>query len=130
MAVRDIRYLLQKRAEQTLTGTYYEERPTTPQDGGTSFRYEYIDPSTWAFRRVFGNVIGSEYSNAAIRTVAALPWKVDGFIVTQDGKLYTIVQVEKDPSAVGKQAQRLWVAPAGITYAIRMIEVDNPWESV
>lgn len=128
MAVRDIRYLLQKRAEQTLTGTYYERKPTNPTESGATFHYEYVDPTSWTFRRLFGNVTGNDFSQAAIKTVTALDFRVPSFVVTQDGKFYSVVQVERDQTSAGKQAQRLWVSPVGVTYVLRMVEVENPWE--
>lgn len=128
MAVKDIRSLLQKRAEQTLTGTFYETRPQTPTDSGAMFRYEYVNPSSWTFRRLFGNVVGNQFSLTAIKTVTPLPWRVSSFVVTHDGRLYSVLQVERDLSSVGKQAQRLFCDPAGVSYVLRLMEVENPWE--
>lgn len=128
MAVRDIRYLLQKRSEQTLTGTYYARKPTNPEENGATFHYEYVDTTSWAFRRLFGNVTGSEFSQTAIKTVSALDFGIPSFVATQDGKLYSVVQVERDQTSAGKQAQRLWVSPVGVTYVLRMVEIENPWE--
>lgn len=128
MAVKDIRSLLQKRAEQTLTGTFYEARPQTPEDGGAAFHYEYVNPSSWTFRRLFGNVVGNQFSLTAVKTVTPLPWRVSSFVLTQDGRLYSILQVERDLASVGKQAQRFFCDPAGVSYVLRLMEVENPWE--
>lgn len=127
MPMKDIRSLLQKRAEQTLTGTFYERRPETPTDGGAPFQYEYVNPSSWTFRRLFGNVVGNQFSVTAVKTVSPLYWRVSSFIVTQDGRLYTILQVERDLAGAGKQAQRLFCDPAGVSYVLRLAEVENPW---
>lgn len=128
MAVKDIRSLLQKHAEQTLTGTFYEHRPLTPSDGGISFPYEFVSPASWTFRRLFGNVVGNQFSITAIKTVSSLPWRVSSFIVTQDGRLYSVLQIERDHANVGKQALRLFSDAAGITYVLRLMEIENPWE--
>lgn len=127
MAVKDIRSLLQKRAEQTLTGTYYEEQPQSPADGGVAFQYEYVNPSSWTFRRLFGNVVGNQFSITAIKTVSPLAWRVSSYVGTQDGRLYTVLQVERDIAGAGKQAQRLFCDPAGVSYVLRLAEVENPW---
>lgn len=128
MPMKDIRSLLQKRAEQTLTGTYYEEQPQSPADGGVTFQYEYVNPSSWTFRRLFGNVVGNQFSITAIKTVSPLAWRVSSYVVTQDGRLYSILQVERDLASVGKQAQRFFCDPAGVSYVLRLMEVENPWE--
>lgn len=123
----DILDLLNPKPRFPATGKYYKERPLSPDDGAEQFNYGYVSVYSNTFRRLFGNVQGNE-KQTVIRTDDQCDFKNQGFIITQDGEAFEILQVEKDYQAAPTQAMRLFGTPVSTEYVIRLIGVDNPWE--
>lgn len=122
----DILDLLAPRAQFSLTGKYYEERPDSPDIGAQEFNYEYVDPFSQSYRRLFANIQGSG-GETAIRTNDQLNYKINGIIITQDGRAFKIIQCETDYQSVPKQAFRYLPVPVGTEFVLRLVKMDNPW---
>ena len=84
-----------------MTATYYARRPVLTSDIGVKFRYKKVDPRRYTFEQPLQNVY-TDGSVTAIRTNADLPFKIAGYVVTQDGALWQIAEIEnhEDNSAV------------------------------
>lgn len=124
--MNDILDLLNPKSKFPNTGKYYKERPLSPDDGAEQFNYGYESRYSNTFRRLFANVQGIE-GQTVIRTDDQCSFKVRGFIVTQDGKAFEILQAEKDYQAAQQQAMRLFGTPVSTEYVLRLMEIDNPW---
>ena len=124
--MNDILNLLNPKPQYPATGKYYKERPISPDDGAESFNYGYVSTYSNTYRRLFGNMQGNE-GQTVIRTDDQCNFAVHGFIITQDGKAFEILQVETDRQAAPPQAMRLFSTPVSTEYVIRLIAIDNPW---
>lgn len=120
--------IMNPRARFTASASYYAEFPEDRDTGARQFNYEYVDPLSKTYRRLYGNIQSFDAGEAAIRTDDQLDYKVNGIVITQDGQAFKIVQVAKDYQAVPKQTLRLFGTPVSVTYVLRMITIDNPWE--
>lgn len=126
--IRDALDILNPHSRFTATGTYYKEMPESADIGGISFHYEYVDPASRDYRRLFGNFQSFEAGELAIRTNARLPFKANQRVVLASGLMYIIVGVQEDFSRAPKQAMRIAGIPVGVEYIIRMVNTPNPWE--
>lgn len=127
--VRDSLDLFTPRGRYTATGSYYKETFDSPEEGAQKFNYEYVDPLSRSYRRLFGNIQSFEAGETAIRTNDQLDYKVGGVVVTQDGTIFLIQQVAKDFQDAPKQVLRLFGTPVSVSYVLRLsIDEDNPWE--
>lgn len=125
--VKDILDLMHPSPEFTLTGTYYEERPDSPDIGGKQFSYEYVDPYTKTWRTLFSNIQASA-GETAIRTDARLSFKEGkGIVVLQDGTAYMIEQKMTDYQSAPKQAFRVLPVPIGTQYVLRLTVYEDMW---
>lgn len=125
--VNDSLDLFTPRSRFSATGTYWPERPDSADKGGTPFNYEYVDPSSRAYRRLFGNIQSFNAGEIAIRMNDLIDWSNKGYFMTTDGSVYRIDSVQKDYSSAPKQAMRLFGTPLGTEYVIRGVNVPNPW---
>ncbi len=125
--IRDILDLMNPRTQFALSGTYYAERPDTPDVGGQQFNYEYVDPATRTGSTLLANIRTSA-GETAIRTNDRLSFKVgSGVVVLQDGTCYTIEQKMTDYQAAPKQAFRVLPIPVSTQYVLRLVETEQPW---
>lgn len=123
----DLLTILQGRATQTETGTYYEEFPSEPSVAGVPFDYEHINPQERRYQMLFGNVSNNEGIITAIKTKDPLKWNIDtGYIALQDGTFYSIESVMKDYQSANKEAFRLLADVTGVEYVIRLVSQANP----
>lgn len=125
--MRDALDIIMPRARFTAKATYYKELPESPDVGGMRFHYEYIDPATREYRRLFGNFQSFEAGEIAIRTNARLPFRTNGLVILATGETYTVTNVQKDFSRAPKQAMRIVGIPIGVEYVLRMTTTRNPW---
>jgi hypothetical protein len=126
--IRDILDIMNPRARFTLTGRYYDERPSSPADGGEEFNYEYVDPSSRNWRSLFANIQVSA-GQTAIRTDDQLKFKEGkGIVVLQDGTAYLIEVKMTDYQSAPKQAFRILSLPVSTEYLLRLVAVEEPWE--
>ena len=123
----DLLTILQGRFNNTLLGTYYP----TQQDVGVPFDYEILDPNVVDFDTI-QNLGVSKFSTTAIKSndpfwddVMHLNQK--GYVALQTGGLFEITQIREDLGKVSKQAFRTQVMPLHVDFAIRLVEVDNPF---
>lgn len=110
----------------TATASYYAEPVDGPDTGARKFNYEYVNPYSSTYRRVFANIQGAA-GDVAIRTDDQLDYRVNGIVILADGTAFKILQVERDYQAPPKQAFRLFATPVSTQYVIRMVSVPNPW---
>lgn len=118
--------ILLPRERFTAEGKYWEGRPEI-KEGGALFNYEYVDPLSKTYRRLFGNIQSFDARETAIRTNDLLPFKVGAFVMTSEGTLFTIVQAAKDFQSASKQALRLLGTPLGTEYVLRLVNAENAW---
>ena len=124
--IRDILDLITPKQRFTATANYYAEPINGPDVGAQSFNYEYVNPFSNTYRRLFGNIQGAA-SEVTIRTNDQLPFEINGMVSTQDGKMFKIIQVEKDFQSANKQVIRVLGTPVSVEYVLRLVGIDNPW---
>lgn len=125
--LNDVLDILNPRTRFTAEGTFWTERPDSADEGGMRFNYEYVDPFSKTYRRLFGNIQSFDAGETAVRTNDLLPFKVGAFVMTAEGTLFTITQAAKDFQSASKQALRLLGTPLGTEYVLRLVNVENPW---
>lgn len=121
--------ILLPRSRFTAAGKFWPSRPDSLElyESGVQFNYEYINPASRAYRRLYANIQSHDAGEIAVRTNDILPFNAECFFMTADGKLYQIVDVQEDFSSAPEQALRLFGRPLGTEYLIRGVRVDNPW---
>lgn len=119
--------ILLPRARFTAEGKFWTERPDSADEGGMAFNYEYVEPSSRSYRRLFGTMQTFDADEIAIRSNDILPWDAEKYFMTADGALYRVLQALKDYTDAPKQAMRLLGTPIGTQYVIRGVRIDNPW---
>ncbi len=124
--IRDILDILNPRTRFTATANYYSETMDGPDVGAQQFNYEYVNPFSNTYRRLFSNIQGVA-GEVAIRTDDQLKFKINGIVITQDGQAFKIIQIEKDYQAANKQAMRILGTPISTEYVLRLVSIDNPW---
>ena len=125
--INDSLDIFNPRARFTVTGVLYAKRPEV-QGGGEQFRYEYVNPYSATYRRLFSNVQG-ESGEVAIRTNDAIDPVINkSYVRLADGKLYKVLQVEVDYQAAPKQAMRLFGTPLGTELVMRLVREEDGWQ--
>ncbi len=124
--IRDILDILNPRTRFTATASYYPETMDGPDVGAQQFNYEYVNPFSNTYRRLFSNIQGVA-GEVAIRTDDQLKFKINGIVITQDGQAFKIIQIEKDYQAANKQAMRVLGTPISTEYVLRLVSINNPW---
>lgn len=118
--------IINPKTKFTASAKYYSEPQDGPETGGSSFNYEYVNPFSNTYRRLFSN-IQSSAGEVTIRTNSQLNFEVNGIVVIQNGKAFKIIQVERDYQSAPKQSLRLFGTPVGTQYVLRLVFVPNPW---
>lgn len=135
----DILDIYHGRFYQTYSGRYFRRLPESitflrsvedlyKVEDGEDFDYEFVDPTAWNYKKLFGNLLENDYANATIKTQDAIDWRVTSYVVLEDGRLYTISSVTEDTMAAEREAARLMPIPVGTEYILRLVEVENPTE--
>lgn len=124
--ITDILDILNPRTRFTATASYYDEPVDGPEVGAKQFNYEYVNPFSNTYRRLFANIQGVA-GEVTVRTADQLKYKVDGIVITQDGKAFKILQVEIDYQSSPKQVLRLLGTPVSTEYVLRLVSIHNPW---
>lgn len=126
--ITDALDILNPRERFSAEGTYWDERPDSADQGGSKkFNYEFVSPYSKTYRVAFGAMQNFEAGETTVRTNDDVGFKNGGFVMLQNGQLYTVLQVATDFQAASKQALRFLGVPLGTEYVIRMVSVDNPW---
>lgn len=115
------------RAQYTARGSYYKHEPNDLTAGAQPFDYAYIDSLSKTFRRLYGNYQSFTAGELVIRTRDRLEWKVNAFVVTSDGAMYVITDIQQDFSSAPKQAFRIAGMPVGVEWVLRLVPYQNPW---
>ncbi len=123
---KDVLDIMNPRTRFTATASYYSEPMNGPEVGAKQFNYEYVNPFSNTYRRLFGNIQGNA-GETAIRTDDQLDYKINGIVITQDGQAFKILQIEKDYNATPKQVLRLLGSPVSTEYLLRLGAIYNPW---
>ena len=127
----DVLDILNPHQEFTAEGTYFSDRPDSlAAGGGQTFNFEYVNPYSKTYQRLFGNFQSFEAGEVTIRTNDEIPFKSGGYFITQDGELFKIIQVARDYQSAPKQALRIIDVPLGSQYVVRAVNVPNPWGAV
>lgn len=124
--IRDLLDVLNPRPRFTAAGVLFDGRPEV-DGGGEPFNYEYINPYSSTYRRLYANIQGDS-GEVAIRTNDLIRPEINkSHIKLADGKLYCVLQVDVDYQTSEKEAQRLFAVPLGTQIVMRLVPVDNPW---
>ena len=114
--------------DQFMTGYYYERRPITPDDGRVKFHYSRLDP----YSRVFDTELGQmrlDREIYSLKTKSNLNWKVKGYVSTQDGKFFQIMEIYENNQPKGSEEVLILFKRAPQSeFTLRLTKVDNPWE--
>jgi len=108
-----------------LSGTYREKYKDNP----TYFAYDIVDSPRWSFGEIINNLVRDENA-CVIRTQDSLPWTVNGFVITQDGKAWRITEKMKHNTSRHKEALRIMRENPSTEWTLVLVEVDNPMELV
>lgn len=126
--INDILDLLNPNIQFTSAGTFYKTRPTNETADGMPFNYEYVNPYSNTWQRLFDNIQTSDSGEVAIRTHDNLGAEVNkSYFKLADGNMYLAMEIQTDYQAAGKQALRLFGTPVTVEYVIRLIKIQNPW---
>ena len=123
----DLLDMLQPHPSYTMTGSFYPERPTAPEDGAAYFDYEPVDVTQWRYQKLLGNLLNTDGASTTIRTNDDMGWKVDNYVVLQDNRVYRVESVSKDYQSASKQVFRFLKDAPQTDYVLRLLEQDNPW---
>ena len=129
----DILDILEGRFEQTFTGKYYKKLPSPSlaqtQDSFFHCDYQMIDPYSYQYVRLIGNIVATDAANLTIKTRSPDITRdaVGKHMALQDGRLYLITSVTEDFRAVPPEAARLMIIPIGADKILRLKEVDDPF---
>ncbi len=119
--------ILMPRARFTAEGKFWT-RPPEVEAGGATFNYEYVNPYSAAYKRLFSNIQGSS-GETAIRTNDMLnPVENESCVLLADGRFFRVAQVEIDYQSASKEAMRLFGVPLNTTFLMRLVSEDNPWD--
>lgn len=119
----DMLDILSPKEGYVLTGTYRQKYKDPP----TYFEYDVVDSPRWSFGEIINNLI-RDTTAYVIRTQHPLPWKTNGFVITQDGNAWRITEIIKHAVSKNKDALRVVRENPSAEYVIGMIKVDNPME--
>lgn len=124
--IQDSLDIFNPRARFTATGIFYKNRPELG-DGGEEFSFEYVNPYSSVYRRLFAGIQG-ESGEVAISTNDPIsPKNNESYVLLQDGNLYVVEQVEVDYREAEKQAMRVFAVPLGTTTVMRLLRIENDW---
>lgn len=119
----DMLDFLSPQEDNVFSGTYRVKYKDAP----TYFEYDEVDSPRWSFGEIINNLIRDE-SSLVIKTQDALPWKTNGFVVTQDGKAWRIKEKIRHSTSKNKDALRIMTDNPSTEWVLGLIEVDNPME--
>lgn len=129
----DLLDILEGRYNQTYTGRYYAKLPT-PSLLATGaapvyFDYEIVDPYSYQYTRLLGNIIDTDSASVTIMTRSSDISRsaVNKHIALQDGRLYLVTSVTEDPRSISREAARLMIVPRNVDKILRLKEVEDPW---
>lgn len=124
----DFMDLLVDTSDEYLTGHFYFRRPKSEEDGGVSFKYKQLDPNSRVFDTVLGNV-RADRATYAITSNDKCDFNVGGYIITQNGLIWEIVEVITNEEVNGGNDVLRWFKKAANAECrVRMIQVDDIYD--
>ena len=102
-----------------LTGSY---RPK-PKCAPMYFEYKTVDYQSARYSEIINNIIATQ-QGLVVRTIWDCDWQVNGYVSTQDGKLWAIQQVQKDNK--NSEVLRTLTENPSDEFLLALIGVDNP----
>lgn len=110
---------LKPQTEYCLSGSYRE----VPQDKPQYFDYAIVDRPSKSFSDVINNIITTK-EGLTIRTMWDCGFVPNGYIVTQDGRMWVIQEIQTDYN--NSEALRFSVFNPMSEFIIALTNVDNP----
>lgn len=125
--INDSLDIFNPRERFTATGVLYSDRPEI-SGGGEEFSYEYVNPYSSTYRRLYANIQG-EAGEVAIRSNDNIQPVINkSRIKLANGILYNVLSVEIDYQAASKQALRMFGTPVGTQLVMRLVPAENAWQ--
>ncbi len=112
--------MIKPKAGYPLTGSYKE----TPSSPSSYFEYAIVDRPSKSYGELTNNLITTK-EGLIIRTMWDCGFAVDGRVITQDGKMWSIAQIQMDNN--NNEALRFLQNNPTAEYIIALMKVDNPW---
>lgn len=109
------------------SGTYYARRPKTTQDVGIEFAYDIEDAQQDSRENVL-STLQTKRELFSIRTVEPIKFKIQGYVVTQEGEFWQIDSLLKRPYKQNKEVYRLFKNAPTVETVLRLVKVENPWQ--
>lgn len=119
----DLLDLLSAKEGYVFKGSYREYYKSPP----SPFEYDEVNAPRWSFGELINNLIRDE-SACVIKTQVALPWRVNGFVITQDGKAWRITEKIRYATNENKDVLRVVADNPATEWMLGMVKVDNPME--
>ena len=117
-------------SDEFLTGAFYKKRPKYPHDGRITFSYKQYNTNSKIFDTVLGDV-RADKATYAISTNDDCDFNVGGYIVTQNGLIWEIVEVVKNEETKANKDVLRWFTKAIDTETnVRMIEIDDLFDQI
>lgn len=125
--IRDILDIFNARPHFNMKGKYYEERPSAFNAESKEFNYEYVDPNTVKWKKLFGNIQGGVVETV-VRTYEPYNFTAGkGVVVLQDRTAYLIEQKLTDVQTVSKQTYRVTPFSFGKETILQLVAIEEPW---
>ena len=117
-------------SDEFLTGYFYKKRPKYPHEGRITFSYKQYNANSKIFDTILGD-LRADKATYAISTNDDCDFNVGGYIVTQNGLIWEIVEVVKNEETKANKDVLRWFTKAIDTETnVRMIEVDDLFDQV
>lgn len=109
---------------QFYTGKYYDSFPTLDTAPmGVKFRYEKASDQAATYSQPIRNLV-TRKKTLTISTTAPISWKVGAYVLTQDGRMWTIMEWTEDTPVNPQSA--FFLKRKMETAALSLVEADNP----
>ena len=116
--------LFEARGTQFYNGKYYESYPTIENaETGIFFTYERYEDERNNFTQPINNLVTRE-KRLSICTTSPICWRVGAYVLTQDGRMWTIEDWREDP-VINPQAA-FFIKRNLECAVLSLVEVDNP----
>ena len=126
--VNDFLNFIIGKSDEVLTGSYYPKLPKTPMDTSIKFNYDIVNDNDLSYSKILDN-IKTEQALQTIKTNDICDFKINGYVVTQDGEFWQIQGILKRTVVKeNKQALRFVRETPATEYIIRLLGVENPME--
>lgn len=116
--------MFEPRGNQFYTAKYYAVFPTLENKiEGVKFTYEKAGDEAATFSQPIRNLV-TRKKTLSISTSAPIKWKVGAYVLTQDGRMWTISDWTED-TPVNPQSAFFFKRKME-TATLSLVEVDNP----